>query len=150
MRTAGFSLVETALVLAVAGLLIAIAVPAYQGYITRSRVVETSLDIDAMSATIRKHEMSTGALPDSLADVSYGGKADPWGYPYEYFNLRNSKGNGKARKDQKLAPLNSDFDLYSVGPDGATAASLGNKSSRDDVVRARDGKFIGLASDFDP
>ncbi len=79
-----------------------------------------------------------------------GGKADPWGHPYEYFNLITAKGNGQARKDKKLAPLNTDFDLYSVGPDGQTAASLVNKASRDDTVRARDGGFIGLASDFDP
>ena len=49
-----------------------------------------------------------------------------------------------------LAPLNSDFDLYTVGPDGITHASLGNSASRDDIVRARDGGFIGTAEEFDP
>jgi general secretion pathway protein G len=46
--------------------------------------------------------------------------------------------------------LNSDFDLYSVGRDGLTAASLLNSKSRDDVVRARDGSFVGTAQEFDP
>ena len=32
----------------------------------------------------------------------------------------------------------------------AVLAALGTKVSRDDVVRARDGQFIGLAKDFDP
>ena len=59
-------------------------------------------------------------------------------------------GNGHARKDKVLKPLNSDFDLYSVGPDGQTQASLTSSVSRDDVVRARDGAFIGTAAEFDP
>ena len=89
-------------------------------------------------------------LPDTLADVSLDTKVDPWNRPYQYFNLRTAKGNGQARKDKKLAPLNSDFDLYSVGPDGLTAAQLNNSKSRDDVVRARDGGFLGTAEEFDP
>jgi general secretion pathway protein G len=103
-----------------------------------------------MSRRIKDWEMAKGALPDSLADLALDTAKDPWGHGYEYFNLINSKGNGVARKDQKLSPLNSDFDLYSRGQDGDTAASLGNSKSRDDIVRARDGKFIGLAEEFDP
>ena len=75
---------------------------------------------------------------------------DPWGNAYRYFNLRTVSGNGQARKDKKLAPLNSDFDLYSVGKDGESQENLGHARSRDDVVRARDGAFIGTAEEFDP
>lgn len=150
MPRRGFTFIEVLLVLAVAGILVAIAVPAYERYIYRARVMETTVDISEMSRRIRGYEMSQGKLPDGLADVDFGTRADPWGRPYEYLNLRNLKGNGKARKDQKLAPLNSDFDLYSVGRDGVTMESLGNKASRDDVVRARDGGFVGLAEEFDP
>ena len=60
------------------------------------------------------------------------------------------KGNGKARKDKKLAPLNSDYDLYSLGKDGDSKPPLVTPVSRDDIVRARDGQFIGMAKDFDP
>ncbi len=74
---------------------------------------------------------------------------DPWGRPYQYLNIRVS-GTSNARKDKKLKPLNSDFDLYSMGPDGLTNKSLNNAKSRDDVVRARDGGFIGTAEEFDP
>jgi general secretion pathway protein G len=145
-----FTLVELAIVLAIAGILLAIAVPRYQSYIDRTRLVQAVAEIGDMSTTIKKRQITTGALPDSLADVGLDNKLDPWGRPYEYLNLATLKGNGQARKDKKLAPLNSDFDLYSVGADGLTKASLVNQDSRDDVVRARDGGFIGLASDFDP
>lgn len=47
-----------------------------------------------------------------------------------------------------MNPLNSDFDLYSMGPDGKTATPLTAKASYDDIIRAVDGKFLGLASDF--
>jgi general secretion pathway protein G len=150
MNRAGFTFVEVLLVLVIAGVMVAIAIPSFQNYIERARVGETVVDVGDISARIKQHEMSKGALPDALADVGYGAKLDAWGRPYEYLNLRNMKGNGKARKDKKLAPLNSDFDLYSIGPDGITEASLANKASRDDIVRARDGRFIGLAVEFDP
>jgi len=147
---AGFTLIEILLVLVIAGILIAIAVPSYERYLERSRLAETTYDLGTMQKTIKSYEFSKGMLPDALADVGYGTKLDPWGRPYEYLNLRNMKGNGKARKDKSLAPLNSDFDLYSVGRDGLTEAALSNKASRDDVVRARDGRFVGLAEEFDP
>ena len=150
MNRTGFTFVEVLLVLVIAGVLVAIAVPSYQGYIERARAGETVVDVGTISTKIQEHERSKGALPDALSDVGYGDKRDAWGRPYEYLNLRNMKGNGKARKDKKLAPLNSDFDLYSVGPDGETEASLANKASRDDIVRARDGRFIGRAEEFDP
>jgi general secretion pathway protein G len=150
MPERGFTLVEIVIVIAIAGILIWIGVPVVQGYMDRARVAQAVTEIGDMSTKIRAQIRSKGALPDSLDAAGFGGRVDPWGHPYQYLNLFTSKGNGVARKDKKLAPLNSDFDLYSVGADGDTAASLVNAKSRDDVVRARDGGFIGLASDFDP
>lgn len=150
MPNRGFTLVEVILVLMIAGIVIALAVPSYERYLERSRLAESVAIIGDISRKIRQYETSKGALPDDLGAVDFGGKLDPWGRPYEFLNLRSMKGNGKARSDQKLAPLNSDYDLYSVGRDGVSEKSLGHASSRDDVVRARDGGFIGLASEFDP
>jgi general secretion pathway protein G len=150
MPERGFTLVEIVIVIAIAGILVWIGVPVVQGYMDRARVAQAVTEIGDMSTKIRAQIRSKGALPDSLDAAGFGGRVDPWGHQYQYLNLFTSKGNGVARKDKKLAPLNSDFDLYSVGADGDTAASLVNAKSRDDIVRARDGGFIGLASDFDP
>jgi len=146
----GYTIFEIAVVLAIGGIILAITVPAVQSYLDRARVAQAVTDIAQVSSTIKQYSRSKGAFPDSLADVSLDTLADPWGRPYQYFNLVTAKGNGKARKDKKLNPLNSDYDLYSVGADGDSAPQLTNAKSRDDVVRARDGSFIGLASDFDP
>jgi len=45
-------------------------------------------------------------------------------------------------------PINSDFDLWSMGPDGKSVPPLTAKASRDDIVRANDGTFYGWASDY--
>ena len=150
MRQRGFSILEILFVLGVVAFAAWIAIPALGRYVERSRVLESIQDIGTMADAIKKHERTKGALPSTLADVGYNGKLDPWGRAYEYINLVSSTGNGQARKDKKLAPLNSDFDLYSVGPDGETNSQLSNSKSRDDIVRARDGRFIGLAEEFDP
>jgi general secretion pathway protein G len=57
-------------------------------------------------------------------------------------------GSGKPRKDHFLHPVTSDFDLYSMGKDGATAAPLTAQISHDDVIRASDGAYYGLAKNF--
>ena len=150
MAARGFTLAEIFIVLVIAGIIVAIVTPAIENHVQRSRVGQCIVDLTEMSETIRKREKDTGALAEALSDVGYASKLDPWGNPYEYINLRTLNGNGQARKDKNLKPLNSDFDLYSIGRDGQTMASLTHARSRDDVVRARDGRFIGTVEEFDP
>ena len=49
---------------------------------------------------------------------------------------------------KNVVPINSDFDLYSMGEDGKSKSPLTAKPSHDDIVRANDGAFIGLATDY--
>lgn len=55
---------------------------------------------------------------------------------------------GSVRKDRFLAPINTDFDLYSMGPDGDSKSQLNAKASRDDIIRAANGAYFGVASGF--
>ena len=52
------------------------------------------------------------------------------------------------RKDRFLIPINTSFDLYSMGKDGKSAAPLTAQASQDDVIWANDGSFVGLASQY--
>jgi general secretion pathway protein G len=55
---------------------------------------------------------------------------------------------GQKRKDKNLIPINSDFDLFSMGPDGMSTSPLTANISRDDIVRGRNGDFYGVAVDY--
>jgi len=136
--------------LAILAVLATISTGKYKDYRERVRVMQAVGDIGGMQTTISQYTLDNRSPPNSLADVGFGSKLDPWGRPYQYLNLTTVKGKGKSRRDKFLNPLNTDFDLYSLGKDGQTQTSLVPPVSRDDVVRARDGRFIGLASDFDP
>jgi general secretion pathway protein G len=54
----------------------------------------------------------------------------------------------EVRKDHKLNPINTNYDLYSMGKDGVTKMQITQKDSVDDIIVAGDGGFVGLASDF--
>jgi general secretion pathway protein G len=144
----GFTLVELMLALVILGVLLSLALPRYQNYRERVRVDQAKRDIMTMSALISNHYLDARDYPGSLADVGLGGMRDPWGNPYAYLNLNRKDARGHARKDHSLVPINTDFDLYSMGPDGRSAPPLTARDSRDDIVRANDGKFVGVASEY--
>jgi general secretion pathway protein G len=83
-----------------------------------------------------------------LADIGFGGQLDPWGNAYQYLNFADIMGLADVRKDRNLVPINTDFDLYSEGPDGDSLPPLTAPPSRDDIVRANDGRFVGKGEDY--
>ncbi len=105
-------------------------------------------DITAIETDITLYESINGQLPDTLAQIGDDIYLDPWKNPYQYLNHANLKGNGKVRKDRFLVPLNSDYDLYSMGADGQTVAPITASKSQDDIIRASNGAYVGLASQF--
>jgi general secretion pathway protein G len=122
------------------------AIPAFHGYVERSRVARAVSDIGTISLQLYRWQHDTSALPANLAEAGLAGD-DPWGRPYVYLRAAGTS-RSQRRKDGELAPLNSDFDLYSLGADGESALGLPAAPSRDDVVRADDGRYIGLAVNY--
>jgi len=148
-QAAGFTLIEMMIVVAIVATLAALAIPPLHKAIEEARVARAIGDLRALQADIVGYEAGGGTLPASLAAVGRGGMDDPWGNPYQYLRIEGSQsGNGMLRKDRFLVPLNSDFDLYSMGPDGRSRPPLTARASQDDIVRANDGAFIGLASRY--
>ncbi len=146
----GFTLVEMIVVVAIIAILAAIAIPSYAAYIRKARIDRCIAEIMMMQQGIVTYTTDNGRQPDSLNDIGQGNVKDPWGSPYQYLNIADGgmKGNGKLRKDRFVNPLNSDYDLYSMGEDGNSKLPLTAKESQDDIIRANNGGFIGLASDF--
>jgi general secretion pathway protein G len=135
------------LVAALIGTLSMIIIPRLFGYAERVREMQALVDIREMDADIGQYVMDNNLPPPSLTTVGYGSLVDPWGNPYEYLNIIGG-GVGKPRKDHFLVPVNSDYDLYSMGPDGKSAAPFTAAASRDDIVRASNGSWIGPVYDF--
>lgn len=142
----GFTIIEIMLVLGLLGVLTAIALPSYRSYVARAEMTQVILDMQAIDVMIKGHEIDTGKLPDTLEEIGWT-KPDKWGNPYYYLNMDGAS-IGKKRKDRSLHPLNSDYDLYSAGPDGKTTTPLTAKISQDDIIRANNGAFIGIAKDY--
>lgn len=144
----GFTLIELMVVVGIVGALSGIAVPAYTGYIEKARTTKTVAEMYTLEKEILAFWAENDRFPDSLADINRGGLQDPWGNPYQYLSLATVKGVGPLRKDRFLVPLNSDFDLYSMGGDGKSQAPLTAQASHDDIIRANNGRYMGPASEY--
>jgi general secretion pathway protein G len=149
-KSKGFGLLELLAVLVVASLLVALAIPSYSAFTERAKITRAIGDIGSLSLAIDQFRLNNDdRIPLSLAELGVVVPVDPWGRPYEFQNIGAlGPGVGGLRKDGQLNPLNTDFDLYSRGKDGDSMGPLNAKASRDDVIRANNGAFIGLGEDY--
>ncbi|WP_317933381.1 prepilin-type N-terminal cleavage/methylation domain-containing protein [Halioxenophilus sp. WMMB6] len=148
MRTSkGFTLLELLLALAIGAVLAALATNSYQRYRERVDLALAIADITTISQLLERYYVVHGSFPASLEEAKIG-LFDPWGNPYQYTNIALAKGKGDLRKDKNLVPINTDYDLFSAGKDGQSRSPLTAKVSQDDIIRANNGSYIGLAGDF--
>lgn len=130
------------------GILTALAMPYYGDWRNKTRYLTANSDVLANEARIETWvSVHPGRFPDSLADIPMATLIDPWGRPYQYYNIA-ANGKGHARKDHALNPLNTDYDLYSLGPDGVSKPQITQKDSLDDLIRASNGGYVGVATGF--
>lgn len=146
--SAGLTLLEILLALVIIALLAGVAVPSYREYFEKQKRMEAINDIKALSISIDSYMLDHDKrYPESLAQVGNSTFLDPWGNPYQYYNVAEH-GKGGSRKDKNLNPLNTDYDLYSMGKDGESKKPLPPKVSHDDIIRANNGRYVGLAIDY--
>jgi type IV pilus assembly protein PilA len=68
----GFTLIELMIVVAIIGILAAIAIPQYQDYIARSQVTRVVGEISALKTSIEER-LSRGITTGTLSDLGYSG-----------------------------------------------------------------------------
>lgn len=141
-------MLEIFIVIAIIGILMGIALPNYITYRYKGKIAEAISEIKLIDKSITQYRIENNELPDSLADIDKGFLIDPWGRPYRYLRIDGSTTpgiNGIRRRDKNANPVNSDYDLYSMGRDGKTTPQFTAKNAHDDIVRASDGRYFGLA-----
>ena len=144
----GFTLLELLIAVAILGLITAMALPSYREYVDRTNNGLAIADIGRIEQAFELYLVDTNSLPPNLVAVGLGGLLDPWGNPYFYLRFDADTKKADKRKDKNLNPVNSDYDLYSMGADGETTRNFGAQKALDDIVRANDGRFVGLADDY--
>ena len=97
MRTIqkGFTLIELMIVVAIIGILAAIAIPAYQDYTIRSQVTEGLTLAGAMKAAIAERVANTGLWPTTLVELGMDdGAGNPVPPTGKYVSSVDFTGNG--------------------------------------------------------
>lgn len=146
-RQRGLTLIELLVVMAIIATLAAIAIPSYLRYLDKVRNNDVVIDIRMLERDIAIFKELNGRLPQTLEALGGGEHLDRWGNPYSYLPVAGAK-IGQLRKDRNLHPVNNDYDLYSLGKDGKSATPFTAKVSQDDIIRANNGDFVGLVSDY--
>jgi len=147
-------------VIAVLAALTMIGMLLYSHFIDKARNTRAIAEIRVLEKEILEFWHANDRLPDSLAELGRAAMLDPWKTPYQYVNFDTTsggeeirrttgkKGKGKGKGSGKSSLLNEDFDLFSMGKDRMSATDLSDASSQDDIVRADDGSYTGLASEY--
>jgi general secretion pathway protein G len=145
---AGFTFIELLIVMAVIMIISAFAVPSMQSAILSARVSRAVGDVRTIGQAALGYYAENGAAPNTLADIGYDQQIDPWGAGYQYLGFTAATSTAQMRTDRFGVPINTFFDLYSMGVDGQTTPPLTATPSQDDVIWANDGVYMGLASNY--
>ncbi len=113
----GFTLIELMIVVAIIGILAAIAVPAYQDYTIRSRVSEAAALASAARTAVDVSYSETGSLGATLTTHASLGLAQPISYTSKYVTSVTVGANGvitvQLAPENSLGPAKSTTVVYS-------------------------------------
>lgn len=164
--SSGYTLLEVMTAVTLISILAGLAIPLYTGYLEKAKIKRAIVEVRYFAKAIDLYEEDTGTLPATMTLAGVPANVrDPWGNPYQYWLTSSSTGNsgngkgggpksggslppGQVRKYKQLNPINTDYDLFSKGPDGQSVPPLQGKPSHDDIIRLDDGDFVGQVSDY--
>lgn len=136
------------LAVVIVAILAGIAVPSYQSYRLKVEDAQAKVAITRIESRVTLYYQQNHRLPTSLSQIGDSSLLDPWGHPYHYLDIMGLKNRGQVRKDRNLVPINGDYDLFSAGPNDEWVPPITAPVSQDDIIRADDGAYVGLASKY--
>ena len=126
----GFTLIEVMLAVTIAAILLTLIATMYQSYRDRVDVNRAVSDIMVISASITEFKKSTTGFRSAWRRSARTACAIHGEQHTRTSITRMSSGWAQFRKDKNIVPINSDFDLWSNGKDGASAPRYGTAQSR--------------------
>jgi general secretion pathway protein G len=144
LNSAGFTFVELIVVVAILSVLAILAIPNLDNFVNGVKNLRCLAEIRNLEKDISAYLVDYAVPPNSLAQIGRGTLRDPWGNLYQYLNIAD----GGAPRQVFGDDINDDYDLFSLGKDGLSNQSIIDASSLDDIVRASEGGFVGIAADF--
>ncbi|HEY9929718.1 TPA: pilin, partial [Neisseria meningitidis] len=135
----GFTLIELMIVIAIVGILAAVALPAYQDYTARAQVSEAILLAEGQKSAVTEYYLNHGEWPKNNTSAGVATSADIKGKYVEKVEVKNgvvtaemkSSGVNKEIKDKKLS-------LWAKRQDGSVKWFCGQPVQRADTATNND------------
>ena len=125
MSKDGFTLMEVMIVVVIIGIIAAIAIPSYSGYVTRTRRAEAITALETIALNEEKNFAEKGQY-DSIANLVAAGYPNPNADANRNYNIVVALGGGGSSFVATAAGMNDqagDAVIFAIGSDGSVGTA---------------------------
>ncbi|MCL4978740.1 pilin [Neisseria meningitidis] len=144
----GFTLIELMIVIAIVGILAAVALPAYQDYTARAQVSEAILLAEGQKSAVTEYYLNHGKWPSNNSSAGVASASDIKGKYVQSVEVKN----GVVTAEMKSTGVNKEIQgkklsLWAKRQDGSVKWFCGLPVTRDAATDANDAVTADTATD---